>query len=71
MESLKKKFAEKALALFTELRAINKEHGETKLDEVALRQSADPLLLEDASLLRAVQELDAETSEAFSKFTAD
>jgi citrate synthase len=38
MESLKNKFAEKALALFTELRAINKEHGDTKLDEVALRQ---------------------------------
>lgn len=38
MDSLKKKFAEKALALFTELRAINKEHGETKLDEVVLRQ---------------------------------
>lgn len=38
MESLKKKFAKKALALFTELRAINKEHGETKMDEVVLRQ---------------------------------
>ncbi|MEM9928829.1 MAG: citrate (Si)-synthase [Bacteroidota bacterium] len=38
MESLKKKFAEKALALFTELRAINKAHGEQKVDEVKLRQ---------------------------------
>ncbi|MEO0732432.1 MAG: citrate/2-methylcitrate synthase, partial [Bacteroidota bacterium] len=38
MDSLKQKFAAKALDLFTELRAINKEHGETKMDEVVLRQ---------------------------------
>lgn len=38
MESLKQKFAEKALALYTELRAINKEHGEQKVDEVKLSQ---------------------------------
>jgi citrate synthase len=38
MESLKKKFAAKALALYTEMRAINKEHGERKMDEVVLRQ---------------------------------
>ncbi|MEM1356840.1 MAG: citrate (Si)-synthase [Bacteroidota bacterium] len=38
MDSLKQKFAEKAIALFTELRAINKEHGEKKVDEVVLRQ---------------------------------
>lgn len=38
MDSLKQKFAKKAIALFTELRAINKEHGEKKVDEVVLRQ---------------------------------
>ncbi len=38
MESLKNKFAEKALALFTELRAINKAHGDQKVDEVKLSQ---------------------------------
>ncbi|MFT7119986.1 MAG: citrate synthase [Neolewinella sp.] len=38
MESLKKKFAEKALALFTELRAINKEHGDLKVGDVTLGQ---------------------------------
>ncbi|MEM6769008.1 MAG: citrate (Si)-synthase, partial [Bacteroidota bacterium] len=38
MESLKKKFAEKALALFTELRAINKEHGDKPMGEVTLKQ---------------------------------
>lgn len=38
MESLKQKFAEKALALYTELRAINKEHGDQKVDEVKLSQ---------------------------------
>ncbi|WP_020571109.1 citrate (Si)-synthase [Neolewinella persica] len=38
MESLKQKFAEKALALYTELRAINKEHGNQKVDEVTLSQ---------------------------------
>jgi citrate synthase len=38
MESLKQKFAEKALALFTELRAINKEHGDQQVGEVKLSQ---------------------------------
>jgi len=38
MDPLKQKFSEKALAQFTELRAIIKEHGETKVDEVKLRQ---------------------------------
>lgn len=38
MDSLKKIFAEKALAQFTELRNILKEHGETTVDEVKLRQ---------------------------------
>lgn len=38
MESLKQKFAEKALALFTELRAINKEHGDKPMGEVTLKQ---------------------------------
>lgn len=38
MESLKQKFAEKALTLYTELRAINKEHGSRKMDEVTLSQ---------------------------------
>jgi len=38
MESLKQKFAEKALALFTELRAIKKEHGDKAMGEVTLSQ---------------------------------
>lgn len=38
MESLKQKFAEKALALFTELRAINKAHGDKPMGEVTLKQ---------------------------------
>ena len=38
MDSLKQKFADKALALFQELRAVSKEHGETQVDTVALRQ---------------------------------
>jgi len=38
MDPLKKIFSEKALAQFTELRAIIKEHGETTVDEVKLRQ---------------------------------
>jgi citrate synthase len=38
MESLKQKFAEKALALYTELRAINKEHGDLTVGEVKLSQ---------------------------------
>ena len=38
MESLKKKFADKALALFKELKAINKEHGDKPMGEVTLKQ---------------------------------
>ena len=38
MDPLKKKFFEKASALRTEVRAILKEHGNTKVDEVVLRQ---------------------------------
>ncbi len=38
MEALKQKFAEKALKLYTELRTITKEHGDTKVDEVSLQQ---------------------------------
>lgn len=38
MDPLKKKFSEKALAQFKELRSIIKEHGETTVDEVKLRQ---------------------------------
>lgn len=38
MESLKKKFADKALALFNELRAIKKEHGGRVVGEVTLNQ---------------------------------
>ena len=38
MEALKQKFAEKALALYTELRATAKEHGGLKVDEVTLGQ---------------------------------
>ncbi|MEL6718935.1 MAG: citrate (Si)-synthase [Bacteroidota bacterium] len=37
-DPLKKKFQEKALALFTEMRALLKEHGDLKVDEVKLRQ---------------------------------
>jgi len=37
-DPLKKKFQEKALALFTEMRAILKEHGDLKVDEVKLQQ---------------------------------
>lgn len=37
-DPLKKKFQEKALALFTEMRGILKEHGDLKVDEVKLRQ---------------------------------
>jgi citrate synthase len=38
MDSLKQKFAEKALTLFKELRAINKAHGDKVMDEVTLGQ---------------------------------
>lgn len=38
MESLKKKFADKALVLFNELRAINKEHGDKPMGEITLSQ---------------------------------
>ncbi|PHI21476.1 type I citrate synthase [Lewinellaceae bacterium SD302] len=38
MDPLKKKFSEKALAQFKELRAIIKEHGDTKVDETKLSQ---------------------------------
>lgn len=38
MDPLKKKFAEKALATFKESRALLKEHGDTKVDEVKLSQ---------------------------------
>ncbi|MBC6996447.1 citrate (Si)-synthase [Neolewinella lacunae] len=38
MESLKQKFAEKAIALYQELREINKAHGDLKVDEVTLGQ---------------------------------
>ncbi len=38
MEALKQKFAAKALALYQELRAISKEHGDMKVDEVKLAQ---------------------------------
>lgn len=38
MDALKQKFAEKAIALYTELRGINQEHGDKKVDEVVLRQ---------------------------------
>ena len=38
MEALKQKFAAKALALYQELRAISKEHGDLKVDEVKLAQ---------------------------------
>ena len=38
MDSLKQKFADKALALFKELRAISKANGEQQVDTVALRQ---------------------------------
>ena len=39
MDPLKQKFSEKASALRTEMKALLKEHGETKLDEVMLRQA--------------------------------
>lgn len=38
MDPLKKRFSEKALAQFTELRSIIKEHGTTVVDEVKLSQ---------------------------------
>lgn len=38
MDPLKQKFSEKALALFTEVRALLKEKGNTKVDEVVLSQ---------------------------------
>ena len=38
MDPLKQKFADKALALFKELRAINKEHGDKVMGEVKLSQ---------------------------------
>ncbi|MEM8583623.1 MAG: citrate (Si)-synthase [Bacteroidota bacterium] len=38
MDPLKKLFADRALALFQELRAINKEHGELSVGEVSLKQ---------------------------------
>lgn len=38
MDPLKQKFSEKALALFTEVRALLKEKGSTKIDEVTLSQ---------------------------------
>ena len=38
MDKLKEKFKQKALATFTEYRAMLKEHGEKKADEVKLRQ---------------------------------
>ena len=38
MDRLKEKFKEKALATFTDYRAILKEHGEKKADEVSLKQ---------------------------------
>ena len=38
MDPLKQKFSEKALALFTEVRALLKEKGSTKVDEVTLSQ---------------------------------
>lgn len=38
MDPLKKKFQEKALALFKENRALLKEYGDTKVDEVSVRQ---------------------------------
>ncbi len=38
MDSLKQKFAEKALKLYKELRAISKEHGDTVMGEVKLSQ---------------------------------
>ncbi|MEM0992080.1 MAG: citrate (Si)-synthase [Bacteroidota bacterium] len=37
-DPLKQKFQAKALALFTEMRAMLKEHGDLKVDEVKLRQ---------------------------------
>ena len=39
MDPLKLKFQEKALALYTEMRALNKEHGDKKIDEVKLSQA--------------------------------
>ncbi len=38
MDPLKQKFYDKASALFTEMRAMLKEHGNTKVDEVKLSQ---------------------------------
>ncbi|MEM6380255.1 MAG: citrate (Si)-synthase [Bacteroidota bacterium] len=38
MDPLKKKFIDKATALRTEVRALLKEHGSTKVDEVVLKQ---------------------------------
>ena len=38
MDALKQKFADKALTLFKELRAIKKEHGDKKVAEVTLGQ---------------------------------
>ena len=38
MDALKQKFADKALALFKELRSITKQNGEQQVDTVALRQ---------------------------------
>jgi citrate synthase len=38
MDPLKQKFSEKASALFTEVRALLKEKGDTKVDEVTLKQ---------------------------------
>ena len=39
MDPLKQKFQEKASALATEMKALLKEHGDKKLDEVKLRQA--------------------------------
>ena len=38
MDPLKKKFHEKSAALRTEIKALLKEHGDKKVDEVVLRQ---------------------------------
>ena len=38
MDRLKEKFKEKALEVFTEVRALLKEHGDKKADEVSLKQ---------------------------------
>ncbi len=39
MDRLKEKFKEKALATFTEMRAVLKEHGDTVVDQVKLSQT--------------------------------